>query len=35
MVDEKTKEGVIIDEISMIPGDALMIAEALTQQARE
>ena len=28
-------EGVIIDEISMIPGQALMIAEALTQKARE
>lgn len=28
-------EGVIIDEISMIPGDALMIAEALAQKARE
>lgn len=28
-------EGVIIDEISMIPGDALMVAEALTQQAKE
>lgn len=28
-------EGVIIDEISMIPGQALMIAEALTQRARE
>ncbi len=27
-------EGVIIDEISMIPGQALMIAEALTQKAR-
>ncbi len=28
-------EGVIIDEISMIPGQALMIAEALAQKARE
>jgi ATP-dependent DNA helicase PIF1 len=28
-------EGVIIDEISMIPGQALMIAEALCQRARE
>lgn len=28
-------EGVIIDEISMIPGQALMIAEALSQKARE
>lgn len=28
-------EGVIIDEISMIPGQALMIAEALSQRARE
>ncbi|MNJ91349.1 ATP-dependent RecD-like DNA helicase [compost metagenome] len=28
-------EGVIIDEISMIPGSALMIAEALSQKARE
>lgn len=28
-------EGVIIDEISMIPGQALMIAEALAQVARE
>ncbi|WP_295902584.1 DEAD/DEAH box helicase [uncultured Bdellovibrio sp.] len=28
-------EGVIIDEISMIPGQALMIAEALAQRARE
>jgi len=28
-------EGVIIDEISMIPGDALMIAEALAQHAKE
>lgn len=28
-------EGVIIDEISMIPGAALMIAEALTQKARD
>lgn len=28
-------EGVIIDEISMIPGAALMIAEVLTQKARE
>lgn len=27
-------EGCIIDEISMIPGDALMIAEALAQKAR-
>jgi ATP-dependent exoDNAse (exonuclease V), alpha subunit - helicase superfamily I member len=27
-------EGVIIDEISMIPGQALMIAEALAQKAR-
>lgn len=30
----KRVEGVIIDEISMIPGAALMIAEALAQQAR-
>lgn len=28
-------EGVIIDEISMIPGQALMIAEALAQRVRE
>jgi ATP-dependent exoDNAse (exonuclease V) alpha subunit len=28
-------EGVIIDEISMIPGAALMIAEALAQKARD
>lgn len=28
-------EGVIIDEVSMIPGQALMIAEALSQRARE
>lgn len=28
-------EGVIIDEVSMIPGQALMIAEALAQKARE
>ena len=28
-------EGVIIDEISMIPGAALMIAEALSQKARD
>lgn len=28
-------EGVIIDEISMIPGQVLMIAEALAQRARE
>ncbi|MBO9667475.1 MAG: AAA family ATPase [Bdellovibrio sp.] len=28
-------EGIIIDEISMIPGQALMIAEALAQKARE
>ena len=28
-------EGVIIDEISMIPGSALMVAEALAQKARE
>lgn len=28
-------EGIIIDEISMIPGQALMIAEALAQRARE
>lgn len=28
-------EGVVIDEISMIPGKALMIAEALAQKARE
>lgn len=28
-------EGIIIDEISMIPGDALMIAEALAQRARD
>lgn len=28
-------EGVIIDEISMIPGQALMIAEALSQRARD
>lgn len=31
----KQVEGVIIDEISMIPGDALNIAEALTQAAKE
>ncbi|MES2802165.1 MAG: AAA family ATPase [Bdellovibrionota bacterium] len=30
----KNVEGCIIDEISMIPGDALMIAEALAQKAR-
>lgn len=28
-------EGVIIDEISMIPGSALMVAEALSQKARD
>ncbi|MEN0060114.1 MAG: PIF1 family ATP-dependent DNA helicase [Bdellovibrio sp.] len=28
-------EGVVIDEISMIPGQALMVAEALAQKARE
>ncbi|MES3038959.1 MAG: PIF1 family ATP-dependent DNA helicase [Bdellovibrionota bacterium] len=28
-------EGVIIDEISMIPGEALMIAEAVAQKARD
>lgn len=28
-------EGVIIDEISMIPGDALMVAEIVAQHARE
>lgn len=28
-------EGVIIDEVSMIPGSALMIAEALAQKARD
>ncbi len=31
----KQVEGVIIDEISMIPGDALMTAEMLAQAARE
>jgi ATP-dependent DNA helicase PIF1 len=31
----KKVEGVIIDEISMIPGDALMLAEAISQHARE
>ncbi len=31
----KKVEGVIIDEISMIPGDALMVAEIAAQQARE
>ncbi|NUN06001.1 MAG: AAA family ATPase [Bdellovibrio sp.] len=31
----RNAEGVIIDEISMIPGQALMIAEALAQRARE
>lgn len=31
----KNVEGVIIDEISMIPGAALMVAEALTQKARD
>lgn len=31
----KKVEGVIIDEISMIPGEALMVAEALAQEARE
>lgn len=31
----KKVEGVIIDEISMIPGDALMIAELVSQHARE
>ncbi len=30
----KKVEGVIIDEISMIPGDALMVAEKLSQLAR-
>lgn len=28
-------EGVVIDEISMIPGEALMVAEMVAQQARE
>jgi ATP-dependent exoDNAse (exonuclease V) alpha subunit len=31
----KSVEGVIIDEISMIPGSALMVAEALAQKARD
>lgn len=31
----KRVEGVIIDEVSMIPGAALMIAEALSQRARD
>ncbi|WP_413289818.1 DEAD/DEAH box helicase [Bdellovibrio sp. HCB337] len=31
----KKVEGVIIDEISMIPGAALMVAEALAQKARD
>jgi ATP-dependent DNA helicase PIF1 len=31
----KDVEGVIIDEISMIPGAALMLAEALSQKARD
>lgn len=31
----KKVEGVIIDEISMIPGEALMVAELLAQAARE
>lgn len=31
----KKVEGVIIDEVSMIPGAALMIAEALSQKARD
>ncbi len=31
----KQVEGVIIDEISMIPGDALMVAEMLAQAARD
>lgn len=31
----KAVEGVIIDEISMIPGQALMLAEALSQKARD
>lgn len=31
----RSVEGVIIDEVSMIPGNALMIAEALSQRARE
>jgi ATP-dependent exoDNAse (exonuclease V) alpha subunit len=31
----KNVEGVIIDEISMIPGSALMVAEALSQKARD
>lgn len=31
----KKVEGVVIDEISMIPGAALMIAEALAQKARD
>ena len=41
MKDSKTMkrlrhvEGVIIDEISMIPGEALRVAEALAQQAKE
>jgi ATP-dependent exoDNAse (exonuclease V) alpha subunit len=30
----KKVEGVIIDEISMIPGDALMVAEMIAQEAR-
>lgn len=30
----KKVEGVIIDEISMIPGEALMVAELLSQEAR-
>jgi len=31
----KKVEGVVIDEISMIPGEALMVAELAAQQARE
>ncbi|MEK6628833.1 MAG: PIF1 family ATP-dependent DNA helicase [Bdellovibrionota bacterium] len=31
----KKVEGVVIDEISMIPGEALMVAELISQQARE
>lgn len=31
----KNVEGVVIDEVSMIPGDALMVAEIIAQHARE
>lgn len=31
----KQVQGVVIDEVSMIPGEALMVAELIAQQARE